>query len=369
MKANLHCYKIYGSSESYSGKEFEMPSETPIVIDEFLQRNITIKLHIGNISNELKDAVIINQALANDNPLIPSDTPRLKGDELISLALEQNRTKNIFTNKRWLLAIEAIVEIEVPEKKLPNMGKHFWLDVNYARETWKEYQSLLKSSFDNVMGFVIPYIGEEFVDSLIANHYYYESIHNDYGYFTFPEYSASCRMWSQQSIESIDIATINKILVKLKDQPKKLKFINTVRHWYLNTVNETDQWKVFLWSFWGLEVLSKKYQDRYYDKIKGDTPTEQGLISDGHSFEAHVLQSLLPEKNRVPLIASFAIMSTILNPNDSSSDTKHFKKLVKLRNSLSHGQAIDDSQLPAHQIQQLFHKYYKLAIDDMLKNA
>lgn len=369
MKTKLHCYKVYGSTESYSGKEFEMPSGSPIIIDDFSQENITIKLHVGDISCELKDAVIINQALANGNPLIPTDAPRLKGDDLISLALEQNRTKNIFTNKRWVLAIEAVIEIEVPEEKLPNMGKHFWLDVNYARDTWKNYQNQLRSSFDNIMGFVIPYIGEEFVDSLITDHYYYEPIHDEHGIFTFPEYSGSCRMWSQRSIESIDVESITKILIKLKDEPKKLKFINTVRHWYLNTVNETDQWKIFLWSFWGLEVLSKKYQDRYYDKIKGDTPTEQGLISDGHSFGAHVLQSLLPEKSRVPLIASFAIMSTILNPNNSNLDTKHFKKLVKLRNSLSHGQAIDESQLPAHQIQLLFHKYYKLAIDDILKNA
>lgn len=369
MKINLHCYKIYGSTESYSGKEFEVPLGTPIVIDEFFQSNVTLKLHIGNITSELKDAVIIKQVLGDNNPLIPNDKTNLRGDELITLALEQNRDKKIFSNKKWLLAIEAIIEIDVPEEKVTNNSKHFWLDVNYARDTWKDYQLQLKSSFDNVMGFVIPYIGEKFVDSLIIDHYYYDPIHNDYGYFTFPEYSFSCQMWSCQSIESIDIANIIKILIKLKDHPKNLKFINSVRHWYLNTINETDQWKVFLWSFWGLEVLSKKYQDKYYDKIKGDAPTEQGLISDGHNFESHVLQSLFPEKNRVPLVASFAIMSTILNSNESKFDTKNFKSLVKMRNSLSHGKAIDESELPAHQIQQLFHKYYKLAIDDILKST
>ncbi|MGL1635947.1 hypothetical protein ACSTJT_20800 [Vibrio parahaemolyticus] len=369
MKTKLHCYRIYAARKSYSGTPFERPVGSPLLLHDFIDDKTTVRLHIGDITQELKESIIVRQALASNNPLLPSDRPRLKGDELIAIALQQYRGESLFTNKEWLVCIEAIVEVDIPEDKLSNQAKHFWLDVNYARHTWHETKDSLKSKFDDIMGFIIPYIGEDFIGDVVIEHYYYEPADSKQGIYTYPEMTASAQMWMQSSINTIDMEQISNKLKHLKSQPKQLKFISTVRHWYLNTINETDAWKLFLWSFWGLEVLAKKYLDRYYDQIKTTNAKDQKIETDEFLFQEHVVQSLLPEKNRAPLAASFAIMSTVLSPKDSENDTKSFRKLAKLRNSLSHGEAINTDQIPAHEAQQLFHKYYKLAIDDITKNA
>lgn len=369
LATKLHCFKIYGSEKSYSGVDFEMPEKAPITIDNFFDKNISIKIHIGNISKELRDAVIIHQALAQSIPLLPNSGPRMTGDERISQALMANKYGNIFKNKKWLIAIETIIDVDIPEDKINNKGRHFWLDVNFARDIWKDNQSKLKSSTDDVMGLVIPHIGEDFVDSLIIDHYYYDPVSSECGPYTFPEMTASASMWSQRPISSIDVQSITKHLEKLKTQPEKLKFISTVRHWYINTINESDKWKVFLWSFWGLEVLAKKYLAKNYSLLKDPAPTEQSIVSGEINFGAHVIQSLLPEKDRVSVVGAFSIMSAILNPSESDLDTSQFKTLVKQRNSLSHGQAIQEEQLLSEATRKMFHKYYKLAIDDILQNA
>lgn len=369
MKTKLHCYRIYGAEKSYSGTPFECPADTPLCLHNFIDNKTTVRLHIGDITQELKEAIVVHQALASNNPFIPNDRPRRTGDELIEIALQQYRNKNLFKNKEWLVCIEAIVEIDIPENKLPLNGKHFWLDVNYARETWQETKNRLNSSFDDIMGFVIPYIGEDFIGSVVMEHYYYEPVDTKNGIYTFPEMTMSAQMWIQSSINAIDVEKISNKLKHLKSQPKQLKFISTVRHWYLNTVHEIDSWKLFLWSFWGLEVLAKKYLERHYDQIKTTDVKVQKIDTGIFLFQEHVVQSLLPEKNRVPLVASFAIMSTVLSPENSENDTKDFRKLAKLRNSLSHGEAINTDQIPAKAAQQLFHKYYKLALDDITNNA
>ena len=369
MKTKLHCYRIYGAEKSYSGTPFECPADTPLYLHDFIDNKTTVRLHIGDITDELKDSIIVNQALASNSPLIPNDRPRLKGDELIEIALQQYRGKKLFKNKEWLVCIEAIVEVDIPEDKLPLNGKHFWLDVVYARDTWQETKKKLKNSFDDIMGFVVPYIGEDFIGDVVMEHYYYDPIDTKRGIYTSPEMTVSAQVWMQSSINAIDVEQISNKLRHLKSQPKQLKFISTVRHWYLNTVNETDSWKLFLWSFWGLEVLAKKYLDRYYDQIKTTNVKDQKIDTGMFLFQEHVVQSLLPEKSRVPLAASFAIMSTVLSPDDSENDTKSFRKLAKLRNSLSHGEAINTDQIPSQSAQQLFHKYYKLALNDITKNA
>lgn len=369
MKTKLHCYRIYGAEKSYSGTAFECPTGTPLCLHNFIDNKTTIRLHIGDITQDLKDSIVVHQTLASNNPLIPNDRPRLTGDELIEIALEQYRGKKLFKNKEWLVCIEAIVDVDIPEEELPLDGKHFWLDVNYARHTWHKTKNKLKSSIDDIMGFVIPYIGEDFIGNVVMDHYYYEPVAANTGIYTYPEMAVSAQMWMTSSINTIDVEQISNKLKHLKSQPKQLKFISTVRHWYLNTVNETDSWKLFLWSFWGLEVLAKKYLDRYYDQIKTTNVKDQKIDTGMFLFQEHVVQSLLPEKSRVPLAASFAIMSTVLSPDNSENDTKNFRSLAKLRNSLSHGEAINTDQIPAQAAQQLFHKYYKLALDDITKNA
>lgn len=365
MKVELHCYRIYGADTSYSGKPFDKPKNSPICVPDFTCDDITLKIHIGDIDSDLKDAVIINQALNTLDHLIPESKPQLTGEERINIALRENRHKNIFKNTEWLIAIEAIIEIDVPESKLHDRGKHFWLDVNYARSTWFKYKDFLKSYFDDVLGFTMPYIGEEYIDSLKLEHYYYSPLSDELGFYTFPEHSMSAKMRYLKDTDNIDIDSIEKAIKLLIEKPKQVKFISTVRHWYVSTLHEDDPWKVFLWSFWGLEVLSRKYSDKYYNLIKGTEPTEQKLISSGHCFDSHVLQSLFPEKSRTSLTACFAIMSTVLCPDESKDDTTSFKKMMKIRNSLSHGVATQADDLPVYHIKNLFHKYFALAVEDI----
>ena len=358
---NIHFYRVYGCKYGYGKSNFECPNEYPIEVKDYPNEGKQTNIYLGKIPNEIRNVLIANFALAKNNPLLPSSTPRLKGDDIISLAINQNKSNNITPSKKWIVTLETVFTTTVDEEKINRNSKHFWMDVHISGKLNNENKNFISEKFDELIAYITPEVGEEYIDELIAEDYFITSHDKSLGFYTFPEPKISLEIHQQRPISSLNVSNIKENIKVLKNLNKgSLKFLKNVQHWYTSTLNEKDAWKVFLWSYWGIEVLSRKYASKYYQNLSEN-------IVNNEVVPALVIGNLLTVKERLNIKASFSIMVAILLSDSVSKDIETFKRVSKMRNKISHGEAVREEDLPVEETRDLFYKYYNLAIKDQLK--
>lgn len=369
MKILLHTYRVYTSKNGYGFTPFKKAAEYPILIHDFPQKNKTTKIYFGQLPEIIKNVITTNHILNKQtiSALAGEVSHSIKGDDLIEIAIKAQAGKNIIKDRHWVTTIEIITPIEIDDYFITHPeSKHFWLDISKTYELWETNKSDSQSAIDYIISFITPEIGEDNLGDILETHFYITSENKNLGFVTDKEPLMILESYFHYDLEKLDLKKIKETLEKIRFIDKKTKgFITNVQHWCINTINEKDAWKLFLWSFWGIEVLSKKYgKDNYDELINKIQSISAAPLPVG--INANIMETLIPEKGRTTLKADFAIMVSKLSPDTAGKDLQDFHESLKIRNNISHGEPISENQLPTVKTKMLFHKYYKLAIQDML---
>ena len=124
--------------------------------------------------------------------------------------------------------------------------------------------------------------------------------------------------------------------------------------WYAGALTMTDRWRRFQALFLTLELLAHKLGAKYRESFLSE-------LAAGHSsgyVDAASLDRILA---RPTLVANFAITAIALDPERSAADVATFTSLKQARDEMSHGQAVDEDELPIAQAEELAERYVSLA--------
>lgn len=367
MLVNLHYYRIYGTEYYYGEKEFSSPKKNPIIMENYPNKGNISKIYLGDLPRDIKEVMIADDVIGKRTiSALSGNSDSEPLEQKIDKAIQSNINKNIFKSINWLITIEIIISFKIDSKYQKNNRKYLWLDVVHSDRLFSNNKNKIQEKLNSILGVITPEIGEEFFQKIIKESHFFTSQNKELSFYTFPMPQTSMSVSSSKPMSRLKTqCLIENLNILQMLENNDLKFLKNIQHWYLNTLNESDSWKVFLWSFWGLEVLSKYYSKKHYKDIFDEVEE----FKNENSFSPIILQSLLPQRNQgnLNLKASFSIMTAILAKEDSIEDIALFQEVSKVRNKISHGDIVLESELPEYKTQQLFYKYYKLTIQKISK--
>ncbi len=124
--------------------------------------------------------------------------------------------------------------------------------------------------------------------------------------------------------------------------------------WLALALAEKDSLRKFLFAFFGLEILANKFLSRSRDLLIKSLGQNLASVPVDELLWPKIPDENAPQRN---LVFAFAAMSTLICADTATEDTKHFRELAKLRNTLAHGDAGDLSSLPGAEAVALLAKY------------
>jgi hypothetical protein len=356
MKITLKSVRIYGSKSSYGSEPHLMPEHGYIELPKYPAETETSFVVLGKLVEEFFDAEGILTAVAK------SMLGRLKGlsldDGVRECLADQKRTEKC-PDYNWYVTLWVERNIEVDSSYLFK-SEYLWIDWSKAEKIGQEFSEYTKPFLDILATYSSTIVEPGFFAKVILDRvFFFSSEHPPMG---SPEFSLISEGSQQIPLERLDVGILNKLFVELCGMsPADREWILTPIHWYLESLKEKDPWKKFLWSFWALEVLSKKYIDKYHGKFSkaSDVPeeTQSKLQRVGMDFEA-----LKKEERYLPLSGKFGIMALDLSPDTAEADIKEFIDLNEKRSKLSHGGIKDSSMLPIEPILRYLKKYVSKVI-------
>jgi hypothetical protein len=137
------------------------------------------------------------------------------------------------------------------------------------------------------------------------------------------------------------------------------KSIGRLGQWYLDAANETDNFRRFMWSYIGLEILADAVAS-----VGRAHLTEQ--LAKASTLGSRTVKELLwppsvseADPNR-GVRFRFALTAAILSPSSAEADTSTFARINAYRNTI-HGRMLPSSDPPSVLAFHLFEKYCGLA--------
>jgi hypothetical protein len=144
------------------------------------------------------------------------------------------------------------------------------------------------------------------------------------------------------------------------------KAIGKIGQWHLTALNEKDQFRRFMWSYIGLEII--------VDTVSriGRADLTEMLASTSTLGPATIVELLWPQDVRDTdpnrsLRFKFAVCAAVLSPETASADVEIFAEINKYRNSI-HGRLLPSMDPPSPQAFGLFERYSRLASDYLGQN-
>ena len=140
-------------------------------------------------------------------------------------------------------------------------------------------------------------------------------------------------------------------------------------HWRVQSLQETDPWKRFLWSFVGLEVITNKLFERFRSEIVAglrfaDESAAEGA-EQGGSTELP-LHELVWSPDRTPLAAKFTVVALALFPEEADAEVARFRDLKRARDRLAHGALQEEGEVPVGLAVELLGKVVKAAVEQIV---
>jgi hypothetical protein len=117
----------------------------------------------------------------------------------------------------------------------------------------------------------------------------------------------------------------------------------------------TDNFRAFISAWTALEILLGKVFPIYHQKLAA----ELAKVSAAPGFHAYLdrIDDVMDDKHN--LTDKFAVVSMFLDDQKNEKEIELFRGLKKIRDRLSHGDAIPEETLPTKQVQRLFEKYFR----------
>jgi hypothetical protein len=138
-----------------------------------------------------------------------------------------------------------------------------------------------------------------------------------------------------------------------------LQQLEPVAYWWARGVEESDEWKRFVFQFVALEVLANRF-----------AKTARKVVIPRLRHLAMGELSGLP----VPLVAradqdvtgKFALVASLLAPSEAVEDTHEFQRLKRVRDGIAHGGVEVGTALPSPD--RLLRRYLQLALEFVVES-
>jgi len=133
--------------------------------------------------------------------------------------------------------------------------------------------------------------------------------------------------------------------------------VSTTRLFSDMAIYGREPFRAFLSGWNAQEILInksfKEYESRYFNALNMALQPEMAAL-----FLAQVRKTLEGKHN---LVSRFTLVSAVLLPDQSAleaeADLLAFKRIKKLRDEISHGDDVDETNLPVHELHNLLMKY------------
>lgn len=159
-------------------------------------------------------------------------------------------------------------------------------------------------------------------------------------------------------------ATWNETIARFENQPFELprgaklaeyKVIGQIGMWHLAAYNESDEFRRFMWSYIGMEVLISAI-------VSSGRQEFTDMLGASSRLGSEVVEELLwppnssdDDPNR-SIRFRFALAAALLSPETAAADVVQFGKLNQFRNNI-HGRMVPGAEAPAIEAFRLFEKY------------
>ncbi len=173
--------------------------------------------------------------------------------------------------------------------------------------------------------------------------------------FTFRFIMGRARAYVSSPVSAEDVTRVKERFRQIEAEPS---LDRVVRLWH-SALEKGDNLRAFLSSWNGLEIFIGKVFNEYealtFDGLAGDLQRS--------SIQRYLRRIRDVMKDKYRLTDRFGLVAAHLSPSESDVDFATFSKAKDDRDSLSHGQDVDEDELPVLEVQALTRKYLRLHLE------
>jgi hypothetical protein len=276
-----------------------------------------------------------------------ADSPRERFED----ALREIGQDAIFEEHAWYVTLSLRKVIQIPDERLGDLGIVFPENAFVLSD---ELTSYAKPFLDTAGTLVASVIDSRLLSTLVLD---------DRVFFVapgqkpggVPVFSGSATASATRGADSV--AKLTQRLGILRafalSGPTTDAWLARVSHWHTQSLLETDPWKKFLFSMFGLEILINKL----FESLREPVLARLRLDGVPSGIDDLPLDELAWAEDRTPLKARFALVAVDLFPSSAATELDLFRAVNKARGSLAHGGVRSADQLPISAVQQLLEKF------------
>jgi hypothetical protein len=241
-----------------------------------------------------------------------------------------------------------------------NSDPPLWYDPFALENVDEELRAAASGAFDLLTAYVAPIVGAMlFAQRVFRGDRVLFKAEGEITLF-YPRMATSANLSVGRSKNAFPDADLRGRLASISGSAgSRHAWLGRAMRWYASALTTTDRWRRFQALFFTLELLAHKLGPKYRESLLSD-------LAAGHSSGSVDAVSLDRIVAKPTLVANFAIAAVALNPKGSAADVATFVALKRVRDQMSHGQAVDEDELPIGDAEALAERYVGLATSALL---
>ena len=358
MRVLLRVVRVYGTHDQYGTPPRTAPPEMPITLTDYPSTGELAAVYFGPAPDLVIEAyanrraigMLFLQALAR-SPECTDMSPM----EIVEHFRADPELHFPINHWNWFTTLVIERSVDVDDSAIADRP-HYWLQPAIVAALEADFESEARPHLDRLASAVAAVTRPGLLTDLVHSGVYFFA--HDRAPFGDPKPSLSATASITSPMEQFPASEVQAALQQLARSPEAtLRTLDSVRHWYLEARKEKDRWKRFLWSFLALEIMTRKLSKQFLAEVIG-----RFRLDTIEGIEPELLASLIPEHERLPLVAQFIVMSLALSPATTAADQLKFKAVKKARDRLSHGDLRSEEELPLAEAESLLQSYFRLAM-------
>jgi hypothetical protein len=370
MRITEYCVRIFSSNSKYGDEPRTIPTDSPIVIQNFPQTKETVSIYFGAPPEWIAKANKLSRVIGILALKSTFQNLNYNKDELDKHVQKEmsdlELSDEVLWPHNWYITIILQRETLLGEDRIAN-SPYFWIEPKYMIEDGSKFANYSRKHINLAATLVLRRLNPIFFETLHTNDRVYFSS-DQYDPITMPEFSTGNASISIESpISQVDARKIKQDIENIRirlNMNKDMDFERVIElYWAFQ--QERDSMKKFLWGFFAIEVLTNKL----YEKLRGKITSNLVLSvnRDGVTSTVAVPNSLIlkPDNQGFPLETKFSILALAFNPNGAVDDVADFSSANQARNNLAHRGEINTSGLPTNKVEKLLKIYINALLDYM----
>lgn len=328
MKVTVAVARVYATGDQYGDIPRTRPRGAPIRFLAFPDSRCNAVVDFGPVPSDIAAAekgrralgVVMLRALTGQ---LAADSP----DEALNSVFAELSEESLFGNFSWYTSLVISRDLELADDQVAPTSFVIPVDLNQIAA---EQISLAKPALDVLTTVAATIVDHQIFDRIVLDDrvllFADGKRPSGVPVLSTPPVTLNLKHGSEGArLLSARLASFSVMDPRAASNERWLEM---TAHWRVQGLVESDPVKLFLWSFFGLEILIHQLYER--------------MVVDG---------------NVRSLGDRFASVAQVMFPDSHADDDQRFREIKKARDLLSHGSLRDLSTLPGAQTAGLFAKY------------